>query len=85
MATNFETDLTGDPAAVLEIDFDTLLTPAEAGKILRSDTQTLANWRVAGKGPPWVKLIGRRVFYRKADLKDWIAAHVQCSERGRAA
>ena len=66
---------------MLDVDFDQLLTPAEAGEILRSNTQTLANWRVQGKGPPWVRLIGRRVFYRKADLKDWIAAQVQRTPR----
>ena len=64
---------------MLDVDFDKLLTPAEAGKVLRTNTQTLANWRVAGRGPPWVRLIGRRVFYRKADLREWITAHVQRS------
>jgi hypothetical protein len=74
-----ETDLTGDPAALLDVEFDTLLTPAEAARILRTTVQTMANWRVQGKGPPWVRLVGRRVFYRKIDLKAWIAAQVRNS------
>lgn len=34
--------------------------------------QTLATWRSAGEGPSYVKL-GKTVFYRRADLKEWIA------------
>lgn len=34
--------------------------------------QTLARWRHEGYGPPYVKL-GRRVFYRSGDIKNWVA------------
>ena len=84
MATNLETDLTGDPAAVLDIDFDTLLTPAEAGKILKRhpDARQLACCR---QGPALGEADRAQGVLPQGRLKDWIAAHVQCSERGRAA
>jgi hypothetical protein len=37
---------------------------------------TLANWRSAGKGPPYVKL-GGRVYYRRGDLEHWIASNLR--------
>lgn len=33
--------------------------------------QTLANWRVSGDGPKFVKK-GRVLYYRKADVMDWL-------------
>jgi predicted site-specific integrase-resolvase len=48
-----------------------LLTPALTGQVLGISPQTLARWRVEGKGPPFVKL-GGRVAYRQATLQSWI-------------
>ena len=39
---------------------------------------TLANWRLAGKGPPYLK-IGRTVRYRVSDLIDWMEANTRSS------
>jgi excisionase family DNA binding protein len=36
---------------------------------------TLANWRPAGKGPPFVK-VGRHVRYRRADVDRWVEGQV---------
>lgn len=50
-----------------------LLTPGQAGAYLRTHPRTLANWRVRGEGPALVR-IGRRPFYRLADLNEFIEA-----------
>ena len=34
--------------------------------------QTLARWRVEGKGPPFIKLSGNRVAYRASDVDAWL-------------
>ncbi len=60
-----------------------LLTTNEAAEFLRLKPNTLAKMRVAGNGPPFVKLGGRAVAYRKADLEAWISARV-CSSTAEA-
>ena len=35
---------------------------------------TLAQWRCQGRGPKYLR-IGRRIFYRGADLNAWLDAH----------
>jgi predicted DNA-binding transcriptional regulator AlpA len=49
-----------------------LLTPHEAAAYLRQAVKTLANWRVLGSGPRFVKY-GRSVRYRQADIDAWLA------------
>jgi len=44
------------------------LLPEEAADRLRLSKQTLANWRVAGTGPRFIKF-GRRVLYPLAELE----------------
>lgn len=44
------------------------LTISEAAQLLRVTTLTLANWRNAGTGPPWIRLGPRTVRYRHASL-----------------
>lgn len=39
---------------------------------------TLHRWRVEGYGPPFIKL-GRKVFYRRADLDAFLDSHVVTS------
>ena len=48
-----------------------LLTDKETAKALSLSVQTLRNWRVSGKGPPYVKL-GGAVRYREGDLLEWV-------------
>jgi hypothetical protein len=50
-----------------------LLDQDTAAEILNTHTNTLANWRVRGVGPRFVK-VGRAVKYDPADLKSWIEA-----------
>ena len=63
---------------------DDLLTPGELAVMLDMSPRTLANWRSAGKGPPYVK-IGveppeghqdrRKVRYQRAVAERWALAH----------
>lgn len=53
-----------------------LLTTEEAARDeLRCHPQTLVNWRSNnnGEGPPFVR-VGRRVFYRRGDIRRWLQA-----------
>lgn len=48
-----------------------LLTECDVADITRLSRRTLERLRAAGTGPRFAKL-GRRVFYRRSDLEDWI-------------
>jgi len=50
--------------------------PTVTGLILGVTTQTLANWRHAGRGPKWVKL-GSAVRYSDESLRDFIEANTK--------
>jgi len=60
------------PAQPRQIPTNSLLDPREAADYLRIKVQTLANWRMNGRGPEYVR-IGRLVRYRVAQLEAWIA------------
>jgi hypothetical protein len=47
-----------------------LLTSQETAELLRLVPGTLANWRVAGFGPPFIRL-GRRVLYDQEVVLAW--------------
>jgi predicted DNA-binding transcriptional regulator AlpA len=62
-----------------EIDLDTLsgsalLDVKQAAAALSVAPATLENWRWAGRGPAFVRIGLRRVRYRVADLRAWLAA-----------
>jgi hypothetical protein len=61
-------------------DFD-LLTPDETARRLKVAKQTLARWRVEGKGPKFVRLNGQggRIAYRPSDVATWVARYVFAS------
>lgn len=52
-----------------------LLRDKEAGNLLGLSPATLNTWRCRGKGPKYVKL-GGKVFYRRADLEDFISKNL---------
>ena len=52
------------------------LTASEAARYLGLNTNTLANWRNAGKSPRYYKL-GTRVVYRKEDLDSYMETCAQ--------
>lgn len=49
-----------------------LLTITEAADIVRAPVATLRYWHHLGMGPRSFR-IGRRVAYRRADVKEWIS------------
>ena len=58
-----------------------LLTPAQTAEFLGVTLHTLAEWRSQRRGPPYVKLEGRLVRYRFAELEGYITEHsVQSSD-----
>lgn len=69
----------GDDHAVMNNDIpDTtspLIAPETAAAYLRCNPRTLAEWRIRGRGPKYVRA-GRRAFYRQSDLDTWLEAHV---------
>ena len=48
-----------------------LLTISEAAELVRAPVATLRYWRHLGRGPRSFRL-GRRVLYRRDDLRAWI-------------
>lgn len=52
---------------------DRALNDVEASQLLGLRPQTLRNWRIARKGPPYHKF-GRAVRYRVEDLEKWFTS-----------
>jgi predicted DNA-binding transcriptional regulator AlpA len=57
-------------------DPDALIRASEAPSYVGIARQTMSRWRHQGDPPRFVRL-GRRVFYRSGDLRDWIRAQVR--------
>lgn len=57
-----------------------LHTPEDAASLLYVGKRTLDNWRSLGKGPDYVK-IGRRVFYKEADIRRFIESQSVQAQR----
>jgi len=51
-----------------------LLSATEAAEYLKVAKQTLAVWRLSGRGPAYMK-IGRKIAYSKDTLNAYLAAH----------
>jgi predicted DNA-binding transcriptional regulator AlpA len=58
-----------------------LLKEREAASALNLSIRTLRNWRVLGRGPPFLKL-GRAVRYRRSDIEVWQNEAVRTSTSG---
>ena len=58
-----------------------LLTPKQAGEILRMSSHSLAQMRYLGNGPVYIKISAKTIRYRRADLESWIEAHTQTRTR----
>jgi hypothetical protein len=61
-----------------------LLTPKETAKRRRCSVRKLDRERAEGRGPQYVR-IDDRVFYRSADIEEFIAAHVCGGKHASAA
>lgn len=59
------------------------LTEREAALYLSVSASTLRNWRVAGGGPPFVKISARCIRYRRVDLDAWADAKIRKSTSDR--
>ncbi len=55
----------------MDIKRRVLLTATTLAERIHIDEKTLANWRSAGRGPPYFK-IGMRVLYDETDVAQWI-------------
>jgi len=49
-------------------------TTQEAAKYLRTTTGQLANLRLRGEGPPFIKL-KRKCLYEVSEIKNWLDRH----------
>jgi predicted DNA-binding transcriptional regulator AlpA len=49
-----------------------VVRPFEAASMLSVSLSLLKKWRIGGGGPRFVRLGGRAIGYRRADLSDWI-------------
>lgn len=56
----------------------TLMTPSDVAQVLGVKAKTLANWRVAGTGPQFVK-VGGLVRYRRSTIEAWLVAQERSS------
>jgi predicted DNA-binding transcriptional regulator AlpA len=54
-----------------------VVRPAEAALVLSVSLSLLKKWRAEGAGPRFVRLGGRAIGYRRADLSDWILARIR--------
>jgi predicted DNA-binding transcriptional regulator AlpA len=54
-----------------------VVRPAEAALVLSVSLSLLKKWRAEGAGPRFVRLGGRAIGYRGADLSDWILAQIR--------
>ncbi|WP_339033395.1 helix-turn-helix domain-containing protein [Bradyrhizobium symbiodeficiens] len=66
------------------ISTDELIDPLQVAGALNVKPQTLTAWRTLGKGPVFVK-VGKRVFYRRADVESWLGAQRRDPARASAA
>jgi hypothetical protein len=64
----------GNTARSLRLDIG-LLSDRDLADMLELNTETLQTWRSEGKGPAFTRL-GKKVFYRLADVTSWIQANV---------
>ena len=59
-----------------------LLTTKQAAALLGTTRRTMEAWRYVGAGPVFVKLRGRMVRYRPADLEAFVADGVRTNTGG---
>jgi len=60
-----------------------LLTEAQAARLLNFTPRFLQARRARGDGPPFVFISARAIRYRRSDLLEWIESHVRTSAADR--
>ena len=76
-ATNSKAPTIADIASRVEsytFRDDELLTDAELARHVKVNPRLPAHWRCQGTGPPYIRIGGRRVVYRWADVRAYLAA-----------
>lgn len=68
-------------------DPEALLFTSEAAFLIGLSARKLEQMRVAGGGPPFLKVTKRALRYRRCDLVKWCERQTRCStsDRGQAA
>lgn len=60
----------------------TYLTTAQLSDRWGMQKQTLANWRVQGKGPKFLKVGNKKVLYALEDVEQWEKENIKRSTVG---
>lgn len=60
---------------------DINLTVDEAAELLGISPGTLRNWRCVDRGPISY-LNGKRIYYRRSDVTDWLDRQFEATKRG---
>jgi len=58
----------------MAVQFLDLLSEDETATALRKSPRTLKRWRALREGPPWVRVGGQSVFYRRSSIEKWLDA-----------
>lgn len=64
---------------------DTLFAAEAVAEMLACSPRTLAEWRLSGKGPRFVRLGRNAVRYRLADVRSFVTARVVSNSGGHDA
>ena len=67
----------------IEVITADLMQQSEAAAELHVHLSTLRRWEAVDQGPPRIK-IGRKVFYRRSSLRNWLLAHESVQPPWRA-
>lgn len=59
-----------------QLDPNVLLTDEQAAEIIGLKVSTIRYWRYTGEGPAFVKVGGKCVRYRLADINEWIESRL---------
>jgi predicted DNA-binding transcriptional regulator AlpA len=64
-----------------------VLTETEAAKVLGISPRSLQQYRLDGKGPPYIQIMDRRIGYDREEVKAWAKARTRrsTSDKGKAA
>lgn len=55
-----------------------LWTPKQLAEETGFSESTLASWRCRGRGPKFVRIMGR-IYYRKTDVDAWLTEQIEAS------
>jgi predicted site-specific integrase-resolvase len=54
-----------------------LLNPEQTADLIKIKKDTLAIWRTTGRYNLKFVKVGRRIFYRRSDIQDWLESRTQ--------